>query len=177
MKLICLKYLRTEKQDCREQESEQEWQNPFHVTLHPCDITKEKLSQKLSETGFDKDQISCISINRAVYNLSRKEFYKLLEDISSIMKKGSTLVFDYPSYENKEGVTEKITDRTEDETMAFYSIPEIRTVLSKTGFRIYEHLDSREADKNFFELYNCARSESQIHPDNSAAYCLAVKKS
>lgn len=76
---------------------------------------------------FDEDRSSFWNLFDIINNLSKAELCDILSHISNMVCKGSTIIFNYPVY---------------DDTVQYgYSYGEIENMLEKTGFLIYEHFN------------------------------------
>ena len=102
----------------------------------------------------------------------------MIQNISNILVDGSSIIFDYPTYEDDKQ-TKKIAElakEANEEMKAKYSYKEIENILSENDFLIYEHLNDLEMTNNYFENYNVLNPNNNIIASKGVAYCLAVKK-
>ena len=102
----------------------------------------------------------------------------MLQSISSILCSGSSIVFDYPTYENsKEAkINERLASGANEQMKSKYSYKEIENILSENGLLIYEHLDNKEMTNTYFAKYNTLNPNNKIIAPKGVCYCLAVKE-
>lgn len=72
------------------------------VNFIRCDFTDENWINKIIDSNYDKNQISFSSLLGISYYLTKKEFSLMIKNISDILYDGSSIVFDYPTYEDSE---------------------------------------------------------------------------
>lgn len=144
----------------------------------PCDLSKKEWIKSLTDSGFEFCAQSFGSLLGISYYLKKENFKALLNSISSVWCAGSSICFDYPSYEEgKESQKNQELAKAADEPMlAKYSYGEIEKLLENSGFLIYEHLDHTAAAKQFFDSYNAANPPYKMYAPKGVCYCLAVKK-
>lgn len=102
----------------------------------------------------------------------------MIKCIANIICKGSSIVFDYPTYDesNETLNNEKLASGANEEMKSKYHYKEIENILSQYGLLIYEHLDNKEMTDNYFERYNILNPKNKIIAPKGVNYCLAVKK-
>ena len=148
------------------------------VNFIECDFTNKDWINNIVNSNYDKEQISFSSLLRISYYLTKEEFCNMLQSISNILCSGSSIVFDYPTYEdsNEAKINEKLASRANEQMKSKYSYKEIENILSDNGLLIYEHLDNKEMTNIYFEKYNTLNSNSKIIAPKGVCYCLAVKE-
>ena len=148
------------------------------VNFIKCDFTKENWINNIKKSIYNKNQISFSSLLGISYYLTKEEFYRLINHISNIVCKGSSVVFDYPTYEEskEKEINEKLASSANENMKSKYSYQEIEDILSKNGFLIYEHLNHKEMTSTYFEKYNILNPNNKIIAPKGVCYCLAVKK-
>ena len=148
------------------------------VSFIKCDFTSKDWINNIIESNYDKKQISFSSLLGISYYLTKEEFYNMIYNISNILCSGSSIVFDYPTYnDSKETKTnEELASFASEEMKSKYSYQEIEKILSDNGLLIYEHLDNEELTNNYFENYNILNPNSHIVAPKGVCYCLAVKR-
>lgn len=157
---------------------------PSNVHYIEADFTKEAWQENLLEHSvFDRNKISCSTILGVAYYLSRESFESLISVISSIVPKGSSIIFDYPdenSYTEKAGERAKrqfmLAKAANEQMLASYSYCDMEQLLSMYEFLVYEHLSPREMTAQYFEVYNKANPMHLMTAFDNVNYCLAVKK-
>ena len=132
----------------------------------------------LNQSGFDKNKSAFGSLLGISYYLKKDDFKKFFEKLSGIWVDGSTILFDYPIYEEgkEDEVIRKLAKEANEPMQAKYSYEEIESILDDYGFRIYEHLNYEEITEQFFKKYNEINYKNCIVAPKGVNYCLAVKK-
>lgn len=143
----------------------------------PCDLADEKWIELLIKNGFDKCNKSYGSLLGISYYLTKDDFSKLLGNISNVFCPGSAICFDYPSIGGSVPTkkNESLAKEAGEEMKAKYTYAELEGMLADNGFLVYEHLDSDEMTKQFFESYNKKSNTHMVAPEG-VEYILAVKK-
>ena len=149
-----------------------------HVEYCGCDLSGIDWQDTLIQAGFVTSKPSFGSLLGISYYLSKEEFTRLIDMISSIACEGSSICFDYPL---SEGGAESQRNRelaaaAGEPMKAKYTYDELEALLSDAGFLIYEHMNADEGKEAFFRQYNrCNPTHSMTAPEG-VGYCLAVKK-
>ncbi|MEO2817549.1 class I SAM-dependent methyltransferase, partial [Flavonifractor plautii] len=115
---------------------------PDNVHYIEADFTKGTWKKEMqNHNSFNSDKISCCSILGVAYYLSKESFESVISSISSIVAKGSSIIFDYP---DENSYTEKAGERTKKQFMlagvanekmlACYSYSDIEQLLSAHEF-------------------------------------------
>ena len=106
------------------------------------------------------------------FYMDKNDFEAMTAELSNVMISGSAFVFDYPdiSYDPK------LKPPSGENMKAKYNCFEMGELLSKNGFRIYEHLNSDDIDRQFFSDFNKAYTDAPLIAEKGIKYCLAVKK-
>ncbi|MGN1342755.1 MAG: class I SAM-dependent methyltransferase [Bacilli bacterium] len=148
------------------------------VNFIKCDFTNKNWINNIINSNYDKNQISFSSLLGISYYLAKEEFSNMIKSISSILCNGSSIIFDYPTYEDsKETQTnEKLASGANEQMKSKYSYKEIEDILSENGLLIYEHLNNKEMTNTYFEKYNNLNPNNKIIAPKGICYCLAVKK-
>lgn len=157
---------------------------PGNIHYISADFTKNNWQDNLiTYAKFDQNKISFCSLLGISYYLSEEAFTKLIHFISSIVPKGSSIVFDYPDeHTYTENASERckkqvmMTTAASEEMLASYSYSKLDQLLSACEFLIYEHLTPDEITKQYFEKYNQANPQNKMTAFDHVCYCLAVKK-
>ena len=148
------------------------------VNYIPCDLSKKDWLDSLKNSAYQKDKTSFCGLLGISYYLKKEEFSNIIKNISSIVSSGSSLIFDYPTYDSSHEtkLNEQLASGAKEEMKSKYSYKDIEKILSKQGFLIYEHLNHKEMTNNYFYNYNTLNPEHQIIAPIGVSYCLAVKK-
>ena len=98
----------------------------------------------------------------------------MLKNISNMIIDCSSIVFDYPNYEQSNNVliNEMLASGAGEEMKSKYSYNELEKELLNMG---YEHLNDEEMTKEYFENYNKKNKDKMIAL-KGVCYCLVVKK-
>ncbi|MFF2885850.1 class I SAM-dependent methyltransferase [Paenibacillus sp. NPDC057967] len=140
-------------------------------------------SRVLDCPAFDPMRISFCSLLGISYYLTKEVFRQLLSDISSMLPRGSSIVFDYP---DELTFTEQAGDRAKMQVMmaaqagepmlASYSYTEMERMLEEAHLLIYKHLQPDEITAQLFQAYNDSQPEHAVIAFDHVHYVLAVKQ-
>ena len=149
-----------------------------NVNYIKCDFTNKDWINNILNSSYNMNEISFCSLLGISYYLSKEEFFNMLKNISNIIKDGSSIVFDYPSYnESASTKSSEILARGAGEEMrSKYTYEELEYELSKNGLLIYEHLNNFEMTNNYFSEYNKCNPYDKIIAPDGVCYILAVKR-
>lgn len=152
--------------------------NHSKVNFIKCDFTNKNWINNIVSSDYNQNQISFNSLLGISYYLTKEEFFNMIQSISNILCNGSSIMFDYPTYEDsKETQTnEQLANKANEQMKSKYSYEEIEKILSENGLLIYEHLNNKEMTDNYFEKYNILNPDNKIIAPKGVCYCLAVKK-
>ena len=120
--------------------------------------------------GFDPKARSFCNLTGLSFQLSRLHLEGLLERLSHILPKGSSVVLDYANRNSFEPVPE------------LYEIPyrfhcdDIERILETRGFLIYEHLEPEDLSLQYFDRYNAIYPARPMQPPHGVHFCLAVRR-
>ncbi|WP_250674486.1 class I SAM-dependent methyltransferase (plasmid) [Paraclostridium ghonii] len=156
---------------------------PDNLCYVSVDFTKHNWKNNLIACSeFDQSKISFCSLLGISYYLSKQTFAETINTISSIVPKGSSIVFDYPdedTYTPKAGERAKkqasMIDTVNKERLASYSYLELEKMLADSNFLIYEHLTPNEITNQYFKKYNKSNPKHPITAFDNVNYCLAIK--
>lgn len=148
------------------------------VNFIKCDFKKDNLISSIINSNYDRNQISFSSLLGISYYLTKEEFSNMIKSISSIICDGSSIVFDYQTYEDsKETKTnEELANAANEEMKSKYSYKEIEDILQENGLLVYEHLDDEDITNTYFYNYNTLNPNNKIVAPKGVCYLLAVKK-
>lgn len=152
--------------------------NYSNVDFITCDFKEKNWINSITNSKYNKIEISYSSLLGISYYLTKEEFKDMIKCISNIVCNGSSIVFDYQNYEeSKETITnEKLASGANEKMKSKYSYQEIEKILAENDFLIYEHLNAREMTNNYFDNYNILNPKNRIVAPKGVCYCLAVKK-
>ena len=143
------------------------------------------------KTDFNNDWINDLTINN--YNLNEKTFCSMLgisyyldketfkntiKQLSNIIPKGSTILFDYPNtFETKkEKLNQKLAKGANEEMKSIYSYKDIEKIAEDSNMLIYEHLNHNDIDNTYFYDYNTFNPNDKIIAPIGISYVMLVKQ-
>lgn len=115
-------------------------------------VLNNNLNKSLIKNGFDKNKKTYVSL----LNLSKENLQEVLNDISDVLKEGSSVLF---NYDKDAYLNDKIDD-----------------FLLKEGFYVYEVINDTAINNNYFYNYNTINPDNKIILNNTV-YIFTVKKS
>lgn len=115
-------------------------------------IVLNNLNKSLIKNGFDKNKKTYVSL----LNLSKENLKAMLNNISDVLKEGSSVLF---NYDKDAYLNDKIDD-----------------FLLKEGFYVYEVINDTAINNNYFYNYNTINPNNKIILNNTV-YIFTVKKS
>lgn len=159
-------------------------EKPANLQYVSVDFTEDNWESNLMVCSeFNPSKISFCSLLGISYYLSKEIFTEVISIISSIVPKGSAIVFDYQdeeTYTPKAGERVKkqiaLASAANEKMLAGYSYSELEKLLADSNFLIYEHLTPNQITEQYFKKYNQANPEHPINAFDNVNYCLAVKK-
>ena len=148
------------------------------VNFIKCDFTDKLWVNKIMDSVYDKEKISFSSLLGISYYLTKEEFSNMIKYISNIICDGSSIVFDYPTYDDsiEMQTNEKLASFADCDMKSKYSYKDIENILSENRLLIYEHLNSEDMTNNYFYNYNTLNPDNRIMAPKGVCYCQAVKK-
>lgn len=148
-----------------------------NVKYIEADFTFENWQDCLINSSINWNKKVFCSLLGISYYLTKNQFYSMIEKISVLMCKGSTIVFDYPIIEDseKEEITRKLAKGANEEMKAKYSYKELELKFQEFDLLIYEHLNDEDINEQYFYKYNLNAKNKIIAP-KGVNYCLLVKK-
>ena len=143
------------------------------------------------KTDFNNDWINDLTINN--YNLNEKTFCSMLgisyyldketfkntiKQLSNIIPKGSTILFDYPNIfeTKKEKLNQQLAREANEEMKSIYSYEDIENIAEDSNMLIYEHLNNNDIDNTYFYDYNTLNPKEKILAPIGVSYVMLVKQ-
>ena len=143
------------------------------------------------KTDFNNDWINDLTINN--YNLNEKTFCSMLgisyyldketfkntiKQLSNIIPKGSTILFDYPNTleTKKEKLNQQLAKGANEEMKSVYSYKDIEKIAEDSNMLIYEHLNHNDIDNTYFYDYNTLNPIDKIIAPIGISYVMLVKQ-
>lgn len=178
----------------------------FHNKLKVFELDKEELiDDKLNrinnakldttnityiKTNFNKHWINDLLSNN--YNLNKKTFCSMLgisyylnkatfkntiKELSNIIPKGSTIVFDYPNTleTKKEQINQQLAKAANEEMKSTYTYKDIEDIAEESNMLIYEHLNHNDINNTYFYNYNTLNHTNKIIAPIGVSYAILVK--
>ena len=148
---------------------------PANLHYVPMDFTKDNLADKLQKAGFQFQNRTFFSWLGVTYYLSKEQNQTILKNISSMVPKGSSIVFDYADNNLFQSKVKRVQNmvsmaQASGEPMkSCYNYHELEKALEEAGMLIYEHLSTSEIEERFFKGRN-----DYLHAFEHIAYTLAV---
>ncbi len=144
----------------------------------PCDLSQASWRDRLTESGFAPGRKAFASLLGISYYLGRDEFETLLKTLGGLLCEGAAICFDYPAEDDgREARTNRMLAQAANERMkARYDERELKAILERCGFLIYEHLDDCEMTAQYFSEYNRCHPEHRMEAPQGVCYVLAVRK-
>ena len=148
------------------------------VNFIKCDFIDTDWISNIINSNYNRNEISFSSLLGISYYLTKEDFSNMIKSISSIIRNGSSIVFDYPTYEEsfETKINEELARKSGEKMKSKYSYDEIEKILSDNGLLIYEHLNDKEMTNTYFYNYNTLNPNNKIIAPKGVCYCLAVKK-
>lgn len=115
-------------------------------------VLNNNLNKSLIKKGFDKNKKTYVSL----LNLSKENLKAMLNNISYVLKEGSSVLF---NYDKDAYLNDKIDD-----------------FLLKKGFYVYEVINDTTINNKYFYNYNTINPDNKIILNNTV-YIFTVKKS
>ncbi len=119
---------------------------PNNLKFVGVDFTKDRLSEKLLEAGFDKSKKTFFSWLGVSYYLYFHEIESLLGELKTLGTEGSTLLFDYADADLFAADEKRVKNMLAmvkaggEEMRSCFDYMSIEKILSDNGFLIYEML-------------------------------------
>ncbi|MBN2539093.1 MAG: SAM-dependent methyltransferase [Deltaproteobacteria bacterium] len=132
---------------------------PPHVVFIPIDFDRESLPVKLDQAGFNRDERSLIILEGVLMYLQPQSVDQTFHTIQKLAAPGSEIVFDYiyasvlrheNIYYGEKGMAESMA-KTGEQWHFGIEKGEIGQFLSRYGFELHDHRDSRELEEMYFK--------------------------
>lgn len=151
--------------------------NNQNVKYISCDFNNEWI-KLLLKNGFKKDEKTFCSILGVSYYLEKETFKNTLKVLSDNISSGSAILFDYPNDigEYSKSINGKLAHGANAEMKSKYSYSYIQDIASSSNLLIYELLNNKNIDNNYFYDYNTLNPNNKIKAPIQVNYCLMVKK-
>ncbi|MBQ3009409.1 MAG: hypothetical protein IJD80_07480 [Oscillospiraceae bacterium] len=111
----------------------------------------------------------------AACHRNRVDFMKLMSETAKKTQSGSSVAFYYRD-NSAMGIKELLAEEIFGYCEEKYNYGDMEKLLSDCGWRIYEHLDSMQAEEQFFERFNMINPKNQIKAQKNICCVLAVRR-
>lgn len=131
-----------------------EWNIPKNVHFVSVDFEKERMTEKLIESGFDVNKKTFFSILGVSYYLTLDVFSETLAQIAKLSALGSVVVFDYPiksgEFPRRVYRLEKITECLGEVMQGGFNYNEVSRALYSLGFQIDTYMPPEKVQVKYF---------------------------
>ena len=131
-----------------------EWNIPKNVHFVSVDFEKERMTEKLIESGFDLNKKTFFSILGVSYYLTLDVFSETLAQIAKLSALGSVVVFDYPiksgEFPRRVYRLEKITECLGEVMQGGFDYNEVSRALYSLGFQIDTYMPPEKVQVKYF---------------------------
>ena len=131
-----------------------EWNIPKNVHFVSVDFEKERMTEKLIESGFDVNKKTFFSILGVSYYLTLDVFSETLAQIAKLSALGSVVVFDYPiksgEFPRRVYRLEEITECLGEVMQGGFDYNEVSRALYSLGFQIDTYMPPEKVQVKYF---------------------------
>lgn len=155
------------------------WKYPSHLRLVEADLSKDSISEALTQSSYDKGLLSFFNWLGVTCYLPRSVVFSVLQTISASAPAGSRIVFDYLDTDLL--IPEKSSQRSQEILMmaeqageriiTFFDPETLKGDLAQVGFLLEENLNPSEIN----ELYFKNRPDGYYACENAHFACAVVK--
>ena len=151
--------------------------NVKNVTYVSTNFNTSWINDLLS-SGLNKEDKSFCSALGISYYLDKEAFYYTVKVISSVLPKGSTILFDYPNnFEtSKEKINRKLALAAGEKMKSIYSYKDMEALADKCDCLIYEHLNNADINNQYFYNYNTLNPGDKLSAPEGVSYVMFVKQ-
>lgn len=149
-----------------------------NINFIECDFTNKDWNKNILKSSYDKTLISFNSLLGISYYLTKKEFKQMIKQISEIICKGSSILFDYQTCDKSHEIVinKQLALEAKEKMKSKYTYQELMKILADNNMEIYEYLNYHDITNEFFYDYNTLNPNNKIIAPKGVAYILAVKK-
>ena len=131
-----------------------EWNIPKNVHFVSVDFEKERMTEKLIESGFDVNKKTFFSILGVSYYLTLDVFSETLAQIAKLSALGSVVVFDYPiksgEFPRRVYRLEKIAECLGEVMQGGFDYNEVSRALYSLGFQRDTYMPAEKVQVKYF---------------------------
>ncbi|MEE3343729.1 MAG: class I SAM-dependent methyltransferase [Bacilli bacterium] len=151
--------------------------NTKNISYIKTDFNKNWINELINSNYKPSEKTFCSMLGISYY-LDKKVFKKTIKELSGIIPKGSSILFDYPN--TNESKTEKINQQlakgANEEMKSTYSYKDIESIAEESNLLIYAHLNHMDINNNYFYDYNTINPTEKIIAPIGISYVILVKK-
>ena len=131
----------------------------------------------LLSNNYNLDKKTFCSMLGISYYLDKATFKNTIKELSNIIPKGSTIVFDYPNTleTKKEQINQQLAKAANEEMKSTYTYKDIEDVAEESNMLIYEHLNHNDINNTYFYNYNTLNPTNKIIAPIGVSYAILVK--
>ena len=132
-----------------------EWNIRKNVHYVPVDFEKERMCDKLLESGFEPNVKTFFSIMGVTYYLTLDVFTDTIKQMAELSALGSRLVFDYPiktgNFPCRTARLKQITEKLGEVMRGGYDYNEVSRALYSLGFQIDTYMPPEKVQREYFD--------------------------
>lgn len=112
------------------------------------------------------------------YYLDKNIFRNTIKELSNIIPKGSSILFDYPNIfeTEKEIINKKLASGANEKMKSLYSYNDIERIAEESNMLIYKHLNYDDINNIYFYDYNTLNPNDKINAPMGVSYAILIKK-
>ena len=128
-------------------------------------------------TNYNQEEKTFCSMLGISYYLDKETFKNIIKQLSSIIPKGSVILFDYPnsSETNREKINQQLAKVANEEMKSIYTYEDIEHIAENADLLVYEHLNHNDIDNTYFYNYNTLNPKDKIIAPIGVSYVLLAK--
>ena len=151
--------------------------NTNNITYIKTDFNKKWINDLLNTNYNPKEKTFCSMLGISYY-LDKKIFIDTIKTISSVIPKGSVIIFDYSSDidTKKKDIIKALAKASKEEMYANYTYQEIEEIAYNSTMLVYEHLDYNDINNTIFYNYNTLNPNNRILAPVGIEYVMLVKR-
>ena len=148
-----------------------------NITYIKTDFNKDWINDLIS-SNYKKDEKTFCSMLGLSYYLDKDTFKNTIKELSNIIPKGSTILFDYPNTleTKKEKLNQQLAACANEEMKSIYSYEDIENIAEDSNMLIYEHLNNNDIDNTYFYDYNTLNPNDKIIAPIGVSYVMLAKR-
>ena len=147
-----------------------------NITYIKTDFNKRWINDLLSNNYNPSKKTFCSMLGISYY-LDKETFKNTIKELSTIIPKGSTIVFDYPNTleTDKEQINQQLAKAANEEMKSTYTYKDIENIAEESNMLIYEHLNHNNINNTYFYNYNTLNPNNKIVAPLGVSYAILVK--